>query len=189
MVETKQLRKRALECLRLQADCMQLAGVAQGHDVQSHFVHMAGFWGTLAVAGPTPSAGPDIRKAEMQTTDRSPHVVLIVEHDLILKSVSADILEEAGFVVLQAGDADEALTFLESRSDIALLLTSIAMPGSMDGLGLAHLVRERWPAIKLIVASGRVRPPGHDLPTGSRFFLKPYHSQLMISEIRSLIGP
>jgi DNA-binding response OmpR family regulator len=114
---------------------------------------------------------------------------LIVEHNQLLKALTADIVEDAGFAALQAGDADEALAILESRSDIALMLTSVAMPGSMDGLGLARTVRKRWPAIKTIIASSQVRLIGCDLTAGSRFFLKPYHVQTMICEIRSLIGP
>jgi two-component system, response regulator PdtaR len=122
-------------------------------------------------------------------TDRSPHVVLIVEHDALLKSVTANIMENAGFAALQAGDADEALAILETRSDIALMLTSVTMPGSMDGLGLARTVRKRWPAIKTIIASSQVRLIGSDLTAGSRFVLKPYHVPTMISGVRSLIGP
>jgi DNA-binding response OmpR family regulator len=122
-------------------------------------------------------------------TDGVPQVVLIVEHDELLKSLTSDIMESAGFAVLQASDADEAVTVLESRSDIALMLTSVTMPGSMDGLGLARTVRKRWPAVKTIIASSQVRLIGSDLTAGSRFFLKPYHAQIMISEIRSLIGP
>jgi DNA-binding response OmpR family regulator len=122
-------------------------------------------------------------------TTRSSRAVLIVEHDELLKSLTAEIMEDSGFAVLQASDADEALAILECRSDIALMLTSVTMPGSMDGLGLARTVRKRWPAIKTIIASGQVRLVGSDLTAGSRFVLKPYHVQTMISEIRSLIGP
>ena len=122
-------------------------------------------------------------------TGRSPHVVLIVEHDELLKSLTADIMEGAGFATLQAGNADEALTTLESRLDIVLMLTSVMMPGIMDGLGLVRTVHKRWPAIKTIIASGQRRLIRRGLPKGSRFFLKPYHVQTMISEIRSLIGP
>ncbi len=122
-------------------------------------------------------------------TGRSPHVVLIVEHDQLLKSLTADIVAGAGFATLQAGDADEALALLESRSDIALMLTSVTMPGSMDGLGLARTACKRWPAIKTIIASSQVRLRGSDLTAGSRFILKPYHAPTMISEIRSLINP
>jgi DNA-binding NtrC family response regulator len=122
-------------------------------------------------------------------TGRSPHVVLIVEHNELLRLLTADIMQDAGFVALHASDADEAMIILESRSDIALLLTSVIMPGSTDGVGLAHMVCERWPAIKTIIASGQRRLIGRDLPKDSRFFLKPYDAQIMISEIRSLLGP
>jgi hypothetical protein len=64
MFEAKQLQKHALECLRLQADCMQLAGVARSLTVQSHFVSMARFWGTLAASGPSSDAGSNPPKAE-----------------------------------------------------------------------------------------------------------------------------
>ena len=67
MFETKQLQKHVLECLRLQADCMELAGVAHSPNLQSHFVSMARFWGTLAVSGPSSDAGSKLSKAEMQT--------------------------------------------------------------------------------------------------------------------------
>ena len=66
-----------------------------------------------------------------------------------------NIVEDAGFVALEADNADEAVAILEARSDIALLLTDINMPGSMDGLKLAHAVRNRWPPIKIIVVSGQ----------------------------------
>jgi DNA-binding NtrC family response regulator len=122
-------------------------------------------------------------------TGKSPHVILIVEHDELLKSLTADIMQDAGFVVLQASDADRALAILESRSDIVLMLTSVIMPGSTDGMGLAHTVSKRWPAIKTIIASGQRRLIGRDLPKNSRFILKPYDAKIMISEIRSLLGP
>jgi CheY-like chemotaxis protein len=191
MFEAKQLQKHALECLRLQADCMQMAGVAPSLNLQSHFVYMAQFWGALAASGSSANADPAIfqsRDADTMT-GRSPHVVLIVEHDELLQSLTADIMADSGFVALQASDADEALAILESRSDIALMLTSVTMPGSIDGLGLTRTVCRRWPAIKTIIASSQVRLIGSDLTAGSRFFLKPYHLPTMISEIRSLIGP
>jgi two-component system, response regulator PdtaR len=122
-------------------------------------------------------------------TGRSLHVVLIVEHNELLTSLIVDLMEEACFVALQASDADEALVILESRSDIALMLTSVTMPGSTDGLGLAHMVGKRWPAIKTIIVSSQARLIGSDLTTGSRFLLKPYSVQTMISVIRSLTVP
>ena len=85
------------------------------------------------------------------------------------------MIEEAGYEVVEAGDADEAITMLESHSDIRLAFTDIQMPGSMDGLKLAAAVRGRWPPIKIIATSGRyfARPDG-DLPEGALFISKPY---------------
>jgi DNA-binding NtrC family response regulator len=122
-------------------------------------------------------------------TNKSLHIVLVVEHDALLKTLTADIMKDAGFTALQASNADEALAVLESRPDIALLLTSITMPSGMDGLSLAHMVAKRWPAVKIVIASGQIQLAGLRLPKNSSFFLKPYNAQRMISEIRSLIGP
>ena len=122
----------------------------------------------------------------MTDRKRFSHAILIVEDDPLLRLLTVDIVESAGFVALSADNADEAVAILEARSDIALLLTDINMPGSMDGLKLAHAVRNRWPPIKIIVVSSRV--PKSDLPMGSRFFTKPYHAEKLISEIQSLIA-
>ena len=122
----------------------------------------------------------------MTESKRPPHAILIVEDDQLLRLLTADIIEEAGFEVLQAKNADEAVAILEARADIALLLTDINMPGSMDGMKLAHAASNRWPPIKIIVVSSRA--PDDELPAGSRFFAKPYHGGTMVSEIRSMIG-
>src|SRR6202035_2466812 len=84
--------------------------------------------------------------------------VLIVEDEMVLRMRAVDIVEDAGFNAVEAVNADEAFSILESRSDISLLFTDIQMPGSMDGLKLAHAVHDRWPAIKIILVSGRVKP-------------------------------
>jgi CheY-like chemotaxis protein len=68
------------------------------------------------------------------------------------------------------------------------MCTDIQMPGSMDGLGLAHTVRARWPSIKIIVLSGQLNPLSIDLPPCSRFFGKPLEAGKMITQMRSMIG-
>lgn len=118
-----------------------------------------------------------------------PRSILIVEDDLLLNLLTVDLVADAGFVTLHASNADEALAILESRPDIALLFTSIRMSGSMDGLELTDTVHNRWPTVKIIVASCLARRPEYNLPTGSRFLLKPYHADAVIAEIHSLIGP
>ena len=103
--------------------------------------------------------------------------------------LTIDIIEDAGFATLEASNADEAIAILAARPDIAMLLTDVNMPGTMDGLKLAHVVRERWPHIKIIVVTARGDIAASDLPTGGRIFNKPYRSDVMISAIRSLIEP
>ena len=89
---------------------------------------------------------------------------------------------------VEAVDADEAVAILESRSDIALMFTDIQMPGSMDGLQLAHTVHKRWPPIKIILVSGQLKPANADIPANSRFYGKPLEAKEMIAELQSMIG-
>ena len=118
----------------------------------------------------------------------APAVVLVVEDELLLRMRAVDMVEDAGYTTLEAVDADEAVGILESRSDIALLLTDIQMPGTMDGLGLAHSVHERWPPIKIILLSGQLTPASIEIPADSRFFGKPLEAREMIAEIQNMIG-
>jgi CheY-like chemotaxis protein len=124
----------------------------------------------------------------METTAQPRPVVLIVEDDPLLRMLAVEIVEEAGFAALEACNADEAVKLLEAHTDIALLFTDVQMPGSMDGIRLAHAVRNRWPPVKIIVASGRARLKLADLPLGSRFMTKPYAAGAMIAELQSLAG-
>jgi two-component sensor histidine kinase/ActR/RegA family two-component response regulator len=114
--------------------------------------------------------------------------VLIVEDEMMLRMRAVDIVEDAGFSPVQAVNADQALSILESRSDISLLFTDIQMPGSMDGLKLAHAVHDRWPAIKIILVSGQVNPSDAERPTDSRFFGKPLIDDQMIAELQAMVG-
>jgi CheY-like chemotaxis protein len=117
-----------------------------------------------------------------------PAVVLVVEDEMLLRMRAVDMVEDAGYTSLEAVDADQAVAILESRSDIALVLTDIQMPGSMDGLGLAHAVHERWPPIKIILVSGQLRPKDIEIPANSRFFGKPIEANVMIAQMQSMIG-
>jgi len=114
--------------------------------------------------------------------------VLVVEDEMVLRMRAADIVEDAGFCAVEAVNADEAIAVLESRSDIALLFTDIQMPGSMDGLKLAHAVHSRWPDIGIILVSGHVKPSDAERPTDSRFFSKPLGDAQMIVELQAMVG-
>lgn len=95
-------------------------------------------------------------------------VVLVVEDETLIRTCAVEMVEAAGFQAIAAADADEAIEILESRNDIRAVFTDVQMPGSMDGLRLAHVVRSRWPPVALIVTSGHITPTTADLPDGGR---------------------
>ena len=124
----------------------------------------------------------------MGLSDFKRPVVLIVEDELLLRMDAVDMIAAAGFEVVEAGDADQAIEILEARRDITVIFTDIQMPGSMDGLKLARAVRGRWPPIKIVATSGHVSVQETDLPDGGRFLPKPYSPHQITGVLRELIG-
>jgi two-component system, response regulator PdtaR len=123
-----------------------------------------------------------------ETVPKGPAIVLVVEDDQFQRMLAVQVVEDAGFVALEACDADKAVALLELRPDIALLFTDINIPGSMDGLTMAHAARNRWPPIKILVVSSQVRPRQSELPSNCCFVRKPYATAAMVAELRSLVG-
>src|ERR1700735_3376146 len=112
--------------------------------------------------------------------------ILTVEDEEPLRAYLGEILEDAGYSVIAAASADEAIAVLESRNDIRTVITDINMPGSMDGLRLAAAVRGRWPPIKIIVVTGHKPPELDELPNDSLFVAKPYTAARMIAAVNEL---
>lgn len=96
--------------------------------------------------------------------------ILVVDDEAMVRLAAADLVSEAGFEALGASTADEAIGILERRPDIRLVFTDVDMPGTMDGVKLAHYIRNRWPPIHLIIASGKAIIEESLLPSGTRFF-------------------
>lgn len=115
-------------------------------------------------------------------------VILVVEDEVLIRMGAIQMLEEAGFEAVEAGNADDAMRILELRSDIRAVFTDINMPGTLDGLRLAHAVRGRWPPIHLILTSGLASPGEHDLPANGRFLRKPYEPANVIATIHELLA-
>jgi two-component system, response regulator PdtaR len=117
---------------------------------------------------------------------RTQSVVLIVEDEFLIRMEAVDVIRSAGFHVVEASNADEAILILESRFDITVVFTDIQMPGSMDGLKLAAAIRGRWPPIKIVATSGLLNLSEDDLPSGSRFLPKPYSPRQVVGALREL---
>ncbi len=110
--------------------------------------------------------------------------MLIVEDELLLRMDAVEMISSAGFEVVEAANADDAIEILEVRRDITVVFTDIQMPGSMDGLKLARAVRGRWPPIKIVATSGLVDVGEKDLPEGGRFLAKPYSPDELAGVLR-----
>lgn len=112
--------------------------------------------------------------------------ILIVEDEALIRMGLADTLWDMGYDVVEAADADQALGWLERRSDIIAVITDVDMPGSIDGRELAEVVSRRWPPCKLIVVSGHHHFEERDLPAGARFAgkpLQPRHLTRLLTEL------
>lgn len=116
-------------------------------------------------------------------------VVLAVEDEPIVRMSMADFLDDAGFKVFEAVNADEAIALLQARTDVQAIVTDIEMPGSMNGLELARVVQLRWPGVGIVVTSGRVSPGPDDLMNKVVFLNKPYLPDAVIGAIRQVTMP
>jgi two-component system, response regulator PdtaR len=114
-------------------------------------------------------------------------IVLVVEDEPLVRFDAVDALQDAGFDVVEAGNADAALAILSARDDITVLFTDINMPGSMNGLQLATEVHEHWPSIHIIVTSGLVKPRRTDIPDEGLFIGKPYVAEHVAAVVEKIV--
>lgn len=94
-------------------------------------------------------------------------VVLVVEDDAFIQMGAVDLVVSAAYEALEAENADEAIRILEARNDIDLVFTDVQMPGTMDGIKLTHYIRNRWPPVKIMVASDMAILDESSLPEGA----------------------
>ena len=113
-------------------------------------------------------------------------VVLVVEDEPILRMMAVDMVEDAGFEAVEAADAIQAVSILESRTDVRIVFTDIDMPRGMDGMMLAAAVRDRWPPIEIILTSGHVNAADVRLPPRGVFFAKPYMVEKVVAALNRM---
>jgi two-component system, response regulator PdtaR len=121
-------------------------------------------------------------------TAQQPNVVLVVEDEPLVRAMAVDVLEEAGFDVLEAPTADYALLVLERRQDIRVLVTDVDMPGSLNGFQLARIVQDHFHRVRVIVVSGRSRPGQNDMAPDAVFLAKPYATTDILRSVQALAG-
>ena len=121
-------------------------------------------------------------------TPPSRHVVLVVEDEPLLLMMATDLVEEAGFEAVEARSADQAVKILQDRKDIRIVFTDIDMPGSMNGMRLAAMVRDRWPPIEIIIVSGHVKLGKDDMPARSVIYSKPYDAAKIAAQLHRMVS-
>ena len=117
----------------------------------------------------------------------SPIYVLVVEDEFLSRLHAVNLVEDAGYKAIEASNSEEAIAILEARKDIRIVFTDVDMPGTMDGLKLAHAIRTRWPPVELIVTSGHFNLSDADMPERGRFISKPYRDQDIVSAIHHFV--
>ena len=127
-------------------------------------------------------------RMDQHTSPDRPTVVLVVDDEPLVRMLGVEVLEDAGFAVVEAGDAAEALDKLRSHPDVRVLFTDVNMPGELNGLELARLVHERRPDIRLLVASGQVRPTPAEVPDGGQFLPKPWNGEEVVDRIKAMLA-
>ncbi len=113
--------------------------------------------------------------------------VLVVEDEPLLRMAAVDILEDAGFLVEEAGSGREALRVLQAVPGLHVLFTDIHMPGEPDGLALAHQTTKNFPATGIVIVSGHKVLLAHEMPLGALFLAKPYEAHHVVSYVRKVV--
>ncbi|MBT2246896.1 response regulator [Sphingobium sp. BHU LFT2] len=113
--------------------------------------------------------------------------ILIVDDEPLLRFDLVDFFEAAGWRVFDAEDADQAITILEGRRKIRVVLTDVQMPGSINGLKLAHYIRNRFPPTILYIASGHVPLREDELPVRATFLPKPFDPHRLLRQLETAI--
>ena len=112
--------------------------------------------------------------------------VLVVDDEVFVRLLVADVLDEAGFEVVEAADARTALKRLELADDVQVLFTDINMPPGMNGLDLAEQVHQRWPEVGIVVSSGYERPSHEQTADSGIFVPKPFRPDDIVRAVRKV---
>ncbi len=115
-------------------------------------------------------------------------IVLVIEDEPMQRMMAVDMIEEAGFDVVEARDATDGIRILEARTDIRLVFADLDVPNSADALRLAATIRDRWPPIHVILISGRFGKKDISIPADTVFFLKPYQHAQVTREMRRMLA-
>ena len=113
--------------------------------------------------------------------------VLLARRERQVCMATADRLIASGIMAIEVASTDEALSYLESRSDICLVITEIDMPGCLSGLDLARYVMRRWPHIGMIIL-GWPTAPTPSLARAVTFLSRPCPATSLLEQVRAKLA-
>jgi CheY-like chemotaxis protein len=117
--------------------------------------------------------------------------VLVVDDEVLVRMLVVEILQEAGYAVLEAGDGPAGLKLLESGARIDLLVTDVGLPGGMNGRQMADAARRTRPDLKVLFITGyaenAVVGHGH-LDHGMHVMTKPFEMEALAARVRELVA-
>lgn len=112
--------------------------------------------------------------------------ILVVEDEFLIRFILADVLRDAGYLVVEARDGDEGLAILLSGQAIDLIVTDVRMPGAIDGMELARHSKILDPSRCVIVCSGHLL--AEDSDPADAFMAKPYATAALLEIVERLMG-
>lgn len=178
------------EPLRPEAARRRLVTPVRGHALAASGLREPPTWARVETnhgSAETDVCVPRCPAMQPEASTVRPTLVLVVDDEPLVRMLGADVLEEAGFSVAEAGDAAEALQKLEDCPEVRVLFTDVNMPGALDGLALAHRVHEQRPDICLLIASGQARLGPEDLPDEGQFVEKPWEPRDVVRRIQGML--
>ncbi|HEY2137544.1 MAG TPA: response regulator [Xanthobacteraceae bacterium] len=136
----------------------------------------------------SPTLPPDVAKGPPAFADQT---VLLVEDEILIRTVIADYLRQCGFKVIEAAGADEAIMVLK-RPDIAvsIVFSDVEMPGEMDGFGLSQWVRSNRPGLAVLLAGTltKTADTAAKLCEKGPALKKPYEPHIAVQHIKRLLA-
>lgn len=125
--------------------------------------------------------------AHSAPTPSSKSRILIVEDEWLIRMMLSDELRDAGYEVVEASNADEAIAILQTGLPIDLVFSDVRMPGSIDGLGLLAFVRSKFSALPVIMTSGHAVPTLVAASGASQYLAKPYVPDVAVKAIQQVL--
>ena len=126
--------------------------------------------------------------ANSETKTSPAPVVLIVEDEFSVRWAAAEFLRESAYEVIEASNADDAITIITSGANIDLAFIDFKLPGGPNGIMLAKWLDTHRPAMPVLLTSGLAETlPGFYRGNSRRYIPKPYSFPDLALQIRELL--